>query len=166
VYDGRDVPSLKGSWETPPYLRDGSAETLADAIARMEPYLGGRALGFEQQTALTAYVTAIPRFDRGRVADTGEPLEPNTLRMRRGHEVFVRVCAECHPPPLYTDRRRHDVDGAGELDTPTLRGIADSAPYGHDGRFGSLEAAIRAQPQDEALSERDLENLIEYLKLL
>jgi cytochrome c peroxidase len=160
------VPSLQGAWETPPYLRDGSAETVAAAIARMQPYLGGRAVGEQQGAALAAYVLAIPRFERGRVDDSGAPLEPNTLRMRRGHESFLRHCAGCHPAPLFTDRRRHEVHGAGELDTPTLRGVADSAPYGPDGRIATLAEAVRAQPVDEPLSERELENLIEYLKLL
>jgi cytochrome c peroxidase len=88
--------------------------------------------------------------------------------MRRGHEVFVRRCAECHPAPTYTDRRRHDPGTGEKVDTPTLRGVADSAPYGYDGRFATLSDAIRAQPalEDEAMTERDLENLIEYLKLL
>ncbi len=163
----RDVPSLQGAWETPPHLRDGSAPAIADAIARMQPYLGGRALAAPERAALEAYVLSIPRFERGRVDDAGAPLEPNTLRMRRGHDVFQQRCAGCHPPPLYTDRRRHDIGTGGPFDTPTLRGIADSAPYGPDGRFAALADAVRAQPfEAEALSERDLENLMEYLKLL
>lgn len=31
--DGLDTPTLLGAWQTPPYLHDGSAPTLADAIA-------------------------------------------------------------------------------------------------------------------------------------
>jgi cytochrome c peroxidase len=164
----RDVPSLQGAWRTPPFLRDGSAQTLGDAIARMQAYLGGRPLGAPERAALEAYASAIPSVERGRIGEDGAPLEPSTLRMRRGFEVFQRLCANCHPPPLFSDRRTHDVGTGGALDTPGLRGVADSAPYGHDGRFPALADAIRAKAlaEERALADRELENLIEYLKLL
>jgi hypothetical protein len=37
--DGLDTPTLLGVWSTPPYLHDGSAETLEDAISRHVPGL-------------------------------------------------------------------------------------------------------------------------------
>ncbi|UCG22664.1 MAG: cell surface protein, partial [Chloroflexota bacterium] len=54
-------------------------------------------------------------------------------------------------------------------DTPTLRGLYDSAPYFHDGSAATLvEALSRPTPNDEhnltgRLSEQDLNDLVQYL---
>jgi cytochrome c peroxidase len=66
----------------------------------------------------------------------------------------------CHPAPLYTDKQKHDVGTAGPdekigpaYDTPSLRGLYDSAPYFHDGRAATLYTAIT---YPSAGSEHDL----------
>jgi YVTN family beta-propeller protein len=86
-------------------------------------------------------------------------------------------CAGCHPAPLYTDLRVHDVgtaDGPGEwfgpaIDTPTLRFLYDSAPYLHDGSAATLyEVLTTKNPADEhgvtsSLNEAEIQDLISYL---
>lgn len=169
LYDGRDTPSLRGAWATPPYLRDGSIPTLRAAIERMlTREMGGAAVSAASVAALEAYVASLPPFRRGRTNPDGSPGEPHTLRMKRGFELFSRSCAGCHPAPSFTDRRSHDVGTGGALDTPTLLGISESAPYGHDGRFASLAEAARAMAgvAGAELSDLELEYLLEYLKLL
>ena len=70
-------------------------------------------------------------------------------RVERGRQLFfssTTECSSCHPQPYYTDFQRHDVgtaNGAGErlgtaVDTPSLRGLALSAPYLHDGSATTL----------------------------
>jgi cytochrome c peroxidase len=71
-------------------------------------------------------------------------------------------CASCHVPPLYRDGGFHARLPANDLDpgrmratadpadrgafrTPGLRGAAFTAPYFHDGRAATLEAAIDAE---------------------
>jgi cytochrome c peroxidase len=63
-------------------------------------------------------------------------------------------CADCHGgfnfAGEWVDRERPDVEprfadnglGAGRLRVPTLRNIALTAPYMHDGRFATLEAVL------------------------
>ncbi|HYL35612.1 MAG TPA: cytochrome c peroxidase [Bryobacteraceae bacterium] len=64
-------------------------------------------------------------------------------------------CVACHVGPNFTDERLHNTgiawrdgrltdDGAGHGDfkTPTLREIARTSPYMHDGSFASLEDVI------------------------
>jgi cytochrome c peroxidase len=68
-------------------------------------------------------------------------------------------CAQCHPPPLYTDRAFHVVATTGDLGrgritgeasdnyafrTPTLRGVAGRTPYLHDGSVADLGALLDA----------------------
>ncbi len=84
---------------------------------------------------------------------------------QRGREAFMGKagCATCHTPPLFTDNRFHalgvpqvgpkpddpgrftatgDERERGAFRTPTLRNVALTAPYMHDGVFASLEEVV------------------------
>ena len=104
------------------------------------------------------FVSAWSKFDRearGEVQFT--PAEA------RGEALFFSEraeCSHCHSGPLFTDHEFHDIGldldppDAGRADatgqsfdhgrfkTPTLRNVAVSAPYMHDGRFGTLEEVL------------------------
>src|SRR5690606_7944966 len=59
---GLDTPTLRGAWETPPYLHDGSASTLRDVLTTSNPdgmhgYVS--ALLPEQVDQLVAYLLQI-----------------------------------------------------------------------------------------------------------
>jgi cytochrome c peroxidase len=117
--------------------------------------------------ALASFVRSIlsgdSRFDRF-VAGERNALTPAE---RRGLQVFRGRgnCTACHVGPNFTDERTHntgiawnpaasaftdrgrfDVTGRpaddGAFKTPTLREIARTAPYMHDGSLPSLEAVI------------------------
>lgn len=78
----------------------------------------------------------------------------------RGEQLFFGKarCAECHPPPIFSDNFMHDLKAeryyepmlvSGRFDAaggPTktfpLRGIKDSPPYLHDGRLLTLDDTI------------------------
>jgi len=64
-------------------------------------------------------------------------------------------CVACHIRPNFTDERLHNTGiawrdgkfadtgaGHGDFNTPTLREIARTAPYMHDGSFATLEDVI------------------------
>ncbi len=88
-----------------------------------------------------------------------------SMEVRRGYRVFQNArCTLCHVPPLYTDSEFHNVGVGydkpegdrdhgrmdatkdqkddGKFKTPTLRDIAKTAPYFHDGGVASLSEAI------------------------
>jgi cytochrome c peroxidase len=166
----RDTTSLRGAWQTPPYLWDGSAPTLRDAVDRMLAVeMGGARVEPADRDALVAFVLSLDPFDRGRVGPDGAPLEPSTLRQRQGFELFKETkCALCHAPPVYARGWSMDVGTGGKWDVPSLRGLSATAPYGHDARWSTVEQAVRAilAARETPLDERDLEYLLEYLKLL
>lgn len=95
-------------------------------------------------------------------------------RIEMGREVFSRPdvgCAGCHAGPLYSDLATHDVDGFAGVKTPSLLGVAASAPYFHDGFAASLEDVVAwgrpghaSVPQD--LNEAELEGLVAFLRSL
>ena len=57
-------------------------------------------------------------------------------------------CARCHPAPLYTDLKAHDVGTRGpreydeRFDTPTLVEVWRTAPYTHNGRYTTVKDLI------------------------
>jgi YVTN family beta-propeller protein len=109
----------------------------------------------------------------------GEPLTEAELR---GQAIFsdpVLSCVSCHPPPLYTDLQMHDVGTTTsdekigpDYDTPSLRGLYDSAPYFHDGSAATLRDAItRPTAGSEhdvsgSLTEEQMQDLIAFLLAL
>lgn len=78
----------------------------------------------------------------------------------RGEQIFYGKgrCAECHPPPIFSDNFMHDlkterffdpilVNGRmavidGPIKTFPLRGIKDSPPYLHDDRLLTLDDTV------------------------
>ncbi|HJO80671.1 MAG TPA: c-type cytochrome, partial [Acidimicrobiales bacterium] len=96
----------------------------------------------------------------------------------RGEQVFGEAgCAICHSGPAFTDGLRHDVGtalGSGEtrgpmIDTPTLLGLYDTAPYLHDGSASTprdvFSIASDSSPHAlvDDLSGTELDDLIAYL---
>lgn len=115
--------------------------------------------------ALASFVRSIRSgdapYDRFELGETGAVDEA----AQRGWEIFRSKagCAACHVPPLYTDHLFHNIgvgfggDAEGEpgrsavskrpsdrgrFKTPTLRSVASTAPYFHDGSAATLEAAV------------------------
>jgi len=96
---------------------------------------------------------------------------------QRGERVFLATeCSECHRPPLYTDRRRHDVgtglgpDAGQGIDTPSLIEVWRTAPYLHDGRAATLREVLvdHQHPDGRAtrLTPADLNDLLMFLESL
>ena len=108
--------------------------------------------------------------------------EPLTESEQRGQAIFNRPslgCVTCHPAPLYSDLRKHDVgtSTADEkigpaYDTPTLRGLYDSAPYLHDGSAATLRDALTRPSLGSEhdvrgrLTDAELEDLVAFLTAL
>lgn len=106
-----------------------------------------------------------------------------TAAEQRGKAIFESPrteCARCHPAPLYTDLKVHDVgtaDGDGEwfgplIDTPTLRFVYDSAPYLHDGSAATLKEVLTTANKGDRhgvtshLTEPEIEDLAAFLLAL
>ena len=161
--------TLRGAWQTAPYLWDNTAMDISGAVQRMLAIemRGGKLEGRERE-ALEQYVLSIPAFDRGRTEPDGTPIEPVALSARRGFAIAQDNCFGCHKPPAYVRLLRYDVGTGGSFAVPTLRGATPGGPYGHDGRWPDLEGAIRniIAHEQTPLSDEEIANLIEYLRLL
>ena len=145
-----------------------------------------------QCNQLTMFVASLPRPEERVPADPGVAAEAAS-----GKRVFRAMgCANCHVPrlgdvdALYSDLLLHDMGNAlagggsyfessespksTEWRTPPLWGVADSAPYLHDGRAPTLEAAIRmhggqgtdARERFEQASLSEQQQLLAFLRTL
>lgn len=152
----------------------------------------------KQLQALVTFCRELPRPEQVLPSDSEE-----LARVRRGSALFKTVgCADCHTPSvngvtgIYSDfllySLENDEHGSGgyveelevpmpahlpsldEWQTPPLWGVADSAPYFHDGEAPTLEAAIDRHKGDarhvmkkhKRLSSTDKENIVLFLKTL
>lgn len=103
-------------------------------------------------------VSANSRYDKYIRKEPGGTLTADELT---GLEIFKQKCASCHAGELFTDqtyrnnglpvynkddtgrqRITQSADDQYRFKVPSLRNIAITAPYMHDGRFYSLDAVL------------------------
>jgi cytochrome c peroxidase len=99
------------------------------------------------------------KFDRAFIPmDPGVPVDPTTVltaQELQGHEVYIEgACFHCHTLDVHSNPfpANNGLDstitdpgtalGLGEFRAASLRNIAVSGPYMHDGRFASLRDVI------------------------
>ncbi len=180
-----DVLSVRGIAGTSPYLRDASHWRLRDLhdLAQVGYRDHQRQVPWDRAAAVAAYMESLPPEAHARI-NSAFDLE----RMRAGLAVFFAAsCNACHTPPALTNLGQHSAlsmfpdyfglggQGAGTdnfLDTPSLRGLAVSAPYLHDGRAKTLRALLtewnRANRHGNTrdLSAQQIDDLIYFLERL
>lgn len=99
------------------------------------------------------------KFDKYRRNETGGALTSEELS---GYAVFNAKCASCHATDLMTDNSYRNnglavnpqINDVGrfrvtqlatdyyKFKVPSLRNVEKTAPYMHDGRFGTLESVL------------------------
>ena len=98
----------------------------------------------------------------------------------RGQELFEQRCASCHSPDLgYSGQlipaqsvssdpqaANSVMRGTGAYKASSLIGIAEGAPYLHDGSIASLRDLVRQHPTTADLDEADMDELIGFLETL
>ena len=165
--DRLQTPMLCGRVaNTAPFKWDGTAPTLTNSLRQTIERLGGDGLAKRHLAALASYLEAMPPA-RAPTRDTAQ--------VAHGKQLFESGelgCATCHDGPAYTDRQKHSLDGNVAFDTPSLVGIAHSAPYFHDGSAATLDVVLRdrghvhGMSDGSALSDHDLADLKAYLESL
>jgi len=146
---------------------------------------------------LRAKVSGLSPWDRYEMGQTNAV----SADARAGYDLFMGKarCVACHTPPLYMDGNFHNIgleagkakpdpgrgnvtkkpEDASAFKTPTLRSVAISGPYFHDGSRATLEQAVRymasgggADPNksavlvDTKLTDREVQQLVAFLTSL
>ncbi len=174
--DGRfnplNIPSLRGIAATAPYGRDGRIASLREFTRQVivQEFMGEEPAPWLLD-ALTAYQNqlAFPPAPDG-VSDDSAIARGRALFRRPFPAAPGSSCAACHPAgAAFLDGRRHDV-GTGRppghlFDTPSLLGLAETAPYFHDGRAPDLAAVVTHFDTAFALAltRGEVDDLVAYL---
>lgn len=158
--------------------------TLEEAVARLAPDYPGLTV-LTMRRALASYVRTIlagdSPYDRFLAGDRGAL----TAEQQRGLALFrgKAGCISCHLGPNLTDEDFHVTDAGknpqdkgrdGAFKTPSLRQVAEAAPYFHDGSAPTLEAVIDhydkggtdPEMQPLKLSAEEKRALVAFLKSL
>jgi cytochrome c553 len=132
--------------QTAPYKWSGSDQTLGQSIRSTVKRLGGTGLDAQQTAALVAYIEALP-------PPRTATLDPAAVA--RGKAVFDSWdCGDCHRGPRFTDGQNHVFRSVFHaFETPSLIGVAASAPYYHDGSAPTLQALLRGEGKVRGMSD-------------
>jgi cytochrome c peroxidase len=150
----------------------GDPEAIASDVNAITAYktafereMGGPATGPRIVEALATFVRTIQAGDTAWDRMKQDPASLKKTEIGRGFLVFSDVahCTNCHLPPLLSDTQFHNVGigfdkptpdpGRGKVvtdqpammgafKTPSVRGVALTAPYFHDGRTKTLEESV------------------------
>jgi len=183
-----DNRSLQGLANTAPFKWNGKNPNLEIqcGVRFARVLMRTDAIPADELKDLTVFLNSQPppRWERKR----GQPL---TRLQERGRKIFFatttsegepipreRQCNTCHRPPLFTNRLPSAIGTQGArdttdlFDTPHLLGVAQTAPYLHDGRAKSLEELWTIYQTNDLhgvssyMNKHQLNELVEYLKTL
>jgi cytochrome c peroxidase len=190
-------------------MGNASTDVAAGTIAAVRGYAAPFARAFGDSTVTMERIArAIASYERSVVSgdspyDRWKAGEPNAMSAAaiRGAELFrVKAnCQDCHVPPNFTDEAFNNVGvGAddpnadlgrfevtkiaikrGAFKTPTLRNVALTAPYMHDGSEPTLRDVVRFYDRGGGknpwlsgeirplhLSKREVDDLVAFLEAL
>jgi cytochrome c553 len=153
---------------THPFKWDGKDKDLTTSLTNTIGRLGGGGLSVAEIQQLEAFLQSLPQPTPPSVDDRDA--------IARGQQLFdsdETGCRACHDGPQLADGVQHDLaTNIGNVDTPSLIGLAHSAPYYHDGSARTLRAlltdkgSIHDMGETAHLSAPQLGDLIAYLESL
>jgi cytochrome c peroxidase len=172
VGNPKNTKSMLLAHATPPAMATGVRGTAEHAVRSGISSILFANRPNEESAAMDAYLRSLepvpsPHLVDGRLSPAAE----------RGRDLFYskRVrCDRCHPQPLYTDLRSHNVGSRGtteytdRFDTPTLVEVWRTAPYLHDGRYATMkevfvEGEHGLRNVREPLSDQEIDDLVEFV---
>lgn len=164
----KNVKSLLQAHQTPPSMWLGMRSNAAVAVRA-----GIKNSLFTIQPpvvahAIDAYLQSLQPIPSPYLRD-GKP----SAAAKRGESLFSGLagCSGCHPKPLYTDLKKHNVGTRSaydqpndKFDTPALVEVWRTAPYLHDGCAATVREVLTGKHGNAAhLTEDQISDLIEFV---
>lgn len=151
-----------------PFKWDGKDPTITDSLTNTIGRLGGMGITADEVADLTAFLASLPA---PRTPTAEEPAS-----VARGKALFeskTTGCATCHRGSLLTDQKSHAISAdLPRVDTPSLIGLAASAPYYHDGSAPTLQSLLRGKGNIHGmgrlskLDDAQIGDLVAYMESL
>jgi cytochrome c peroxidase len=153
---------------THPFKWDGKDADLSTSLRNTVSRLGGGGIQEREAKALQAFLTSLPA--------PRPPRPEDKTAVERGKALFFApetACGDCHTGARHTDGNQHAIaPELGEVDTPSLVGLAHSAPYYHDGSAATLHALLEERGRVHGMGKTDhltraqIDDLVAYLETL
>jgi len=142
----KSTKSLLLAHRTPPSMARGVRATAEVAVRAGFVHILFDERPEEEAAAVDAYLRALRPVPSPQLVDGR--LSPAAERGRRLFHSNTIACHTCHPAPLYTDMKMHNVgtrnirDLVDRFDTPSLVEVWRTAPYLHDGRYLTVRGLL------------------------
>jgi cytochrome c peroxidase len=168
----KNTKSMLLAHRTPPAMWEGVRMTAEEAVrSGITNVLFAYRTDEDVAAAIDAYLKSLRPVPSPHLIDNR--LSPAAERGRTLFESERVGCSKCHPAPLYTDLRSHNVGSRSpreqteRFDTPTLIEVWRTAPYLHDGRYVTVKDLLiegrHALRPGVGLSEQDMADLVEFV---
>ncbi len=172
----KNVKSMLLAHQTPPSMSSGIRSDATIAVRAGITHIQFAVRPDEDAQAIDAYLKTLkpvpsPCLVNGKLSEAAQ----------RGKELFLSKkvgCSKCHPAPLYTDKKMHNVQSRGkydrrdDYDTPTLIECWRTAPYMHDGHYTTIKDLLTEGGHGQVfggaddLNEKQIDDLVEFVKSL
>ncbi|HZS37698.1 MAG TPA: c-type cytochrome [Polyangia bacterium] len=131
----RRTQELRGGVaSTAPFHWSGDLPTMMDLVNEIfTRRMGAQAQSCDDIAAMASWVDTIPLVPKAAPASADS--------VARGRAIFfdpATLCSTCHTPPQYSNNGTFVVGTGEPFQVPRLLGVADRAPYLHDGRAATL----------------------------
>jgi len=169
----KNVRSMLLAHKTPPSMSSGIRKTAEEGVRAGIKHIQFAVRPEEDAVAIDEYLKSLTPVPSPHLVD-GQLSEA----AKRGKALFdgKRLnCVKCHPAPLYTDLKLHDVGSKGKydrrdtFDTPTLVEVWRTGPFMHDGKYTEMKEVFSKgkhgadSGEVEKLNEQELNDLVEYV---
>ena len=166
----KNTKSMILAHKTPPSMAEGVRPSAEEAVRAGLSHILFAYRPEDESVAIDEYLKSLQPVPSPHLVD--DELSPAAERGKKLFESNRIGCHKCHPAPLYTDLKMHDVGTRGQYeyvdryDTPTLIEVWRTAPYLHDGRYLTIKELIvkgkhgKTRGQIESLSEQEIDDLV------
>jgi DNA-binding beta-propeller fold protein YncE len=151
-----------------------------DWLAHQDPFGTSSAGTSPELDALSSYILSLDQAPRSPFRNPDGSFSAAALR---GREAFDKAgCPQCHAAPTFTNSENGELFDVGTqlpssgqrlggalsgFDTPTLKGLWQSAPYLHDGRAATLDEVFEITGDKmgtiSLLTQEERSDLVRYL---
>ena len=169
----KNARSMLLAHQTPPSMASGVRGNAEEGVRAGITHIQFAVRPEEDSVAIDEYLKSLqpvpsPYLVDGKLSAAAE----------RGKQLFHSEklnCVKCHPEPLYTDMKMHNVHSRGQFDrrdtfdTPTLVECWRTAPYMHDGQYTTMKEVFTQGKHGklggdvEGLTDEQLNDLVEFV---
>ena len=169
----KSTKSLLLAHQTPPSMAEGGRGSAESAVRSGMVNILFAHRPEDEADAVDAYLRSLKPVPSPHLVDGSM-----STAAQRGRLLFESPqvgCQRCHPSPLYTDQKSHDVgtrkpiERNARFDTPTLIEVWRTAPYLHDGRYTTIEELLvegrhgLRHIRSNDVSEEQIDDLVQFV---